>query len=86
MGRRDLARLKDDIRAYRAAAPGTVFRVEHQFGDGSGNLATRLSAQTDDAGASRRPVVAGLNISRWDDGRLAEEWAVWEAPGAPDGD
>jgi hypothetical protein len=72
---RDARQLKDDIVAYRDGAPGVRFRVEHQFGDHDW-LATRLTAKADGR------TISGLNISRWEDGRLVEEWAVWETFGA----
>ena len=68
---RDAATLKQDIVAYRERTPDVRFRPEHQFGDGD-YLATRLTAT---AGGR---TICGLNVSRWEDGRLAEEWAVWE--------
>ena len=74
---RDIARLKEDILAYRSAAPSVRFTVEHQFGEGD-FLATRLTAEA--TGPAGKPVsVSGINISRWEDDRLAEEWAVWES-------
>jgi hypothetical protein len=73
---RDLTRLKEDIADYRKAAPTVRFNVEHQFGEGE-YLATRVTAHATDI--SGRPVsITGLNISRWENGFLAEEWAVWE--------
>ena len=74
--RRDLARLKDDIEAHRAAAPGVVFHVEEQFRSGE-RLATRLIARR--PGRSQDETIRGLNTSRWRNGLLAEEWAVWES-------
>ena len=73
---RNLAGLKRDIADYRRTAPNVRFAVEHQFGDGD-HVAARVTAVgTDDSG---RPISArGLNISRWEGDRLAEEWAVWE--------
>ena len=68
---RDAAELKEDIAAYRRRVPGVRFSVEHQFGDGD-HLATRLTA---DYGGQ---TISGLNMSRWVDELLAEEWAVWE--------
>ena len=69
---RDLAQLKLDIAAYRENAPGVRFTPEHQFGQGV-YLATRLTAH---AGGR---TITGLNMSRWQDDLLAEEWAVWES-------
>jgi hypothetical protein len=68
---RDADQLKDDIAAYRRRVPGVRFTAEHQFGEGD-YLATRLTASA----GSR--TIAGLNVSRWEDDLLAEEWAIWE--------
>lgn len=74
---RDLSRLKEDIAAYRSAAPSVTFTLDHQFGDGE-FLATRTSAHlTDEAG--NEVTLQGINISRWEGELLAEEWAVWES-------
>jgi hypothetical protein len=73
---RDLERLKQDIVEYRERVPGVQFCVKHQFGEGP-HLATRLTAGTH-AASENVAAVCGLNISRWEDGLLAEEWAVWE--------
>jgi hypothetical protein len=78
---RDLARLKQDIADYRQRVPGIRFRVEHQFGHDD-HLASRLTAHAPSARAGEPAAVCGLNISRWDDGLLAEEWAVWETFGS----
>jgi hypothetical protein len=61
--------------AYRERTPDVRFRSEHQFGEGD-YLATRLTATA--AGQT----ICGLNISRWEDGLLAEEWALWEPFGS----
>ena len=74
---RDLSRLKHDIADYRDRHPGVRFQVEHQFGEGA-HLATRLTARAPADTAGEPAAVCGLNISRWEDGVLAEEWAVWE--------
>lgn len=73
---RDLAELKADIGAYRAKHPGVRFSIEHRFAAGD-EVAMRVRADAVDAsGLPLRAV--GLNLSRWDGDRLAEEWAVWE--------
>jgi hypothetical protein len=74
---RDLPRLKDDIADFRDRQPGVRFEIQHQFGDGA-HLATRLTARVPVDTAGEPTTVCGLNISRWDAGVLAEEWAVWE--------
>ena len=75
---RDLLRLKQDIADYRDRQPGVRFQVEHQFGEGA-HLATRLTAHAAADAAEKPAAVSGLNISRWEDGVLAEEWAIWES-------
>ena len=71
---RDAAGVRLDIAAYREQTPDVRFRPEHQFAEGD-YLATRLTAT---AGGR---TVCGMNISRWEDGLLAEEWAIWETFG-----
>ena len=73
--------LRGDILAYRERVPGVRFRWEHQFGDGE-YIATRVTAHATDPTTGEPMSVTGINISRWQDGRLAEEWAVWETFGA----
>jgi hypothetical protein len=81
---RDLSRLKEDIAAYRAASPGVRFRIEHRFSDGA-YVATRVTAHAPgEDEAERAPMAVGLNISRWEGGLLAEEWAVWETSAPPE--
>lgn len=73
---RTAAELRQDILDYQERLPGVRFRLEHQFGDGE-HLATRVTANAVDA--TGNPMSAtGINISRWENGLLAEEWAVWE--------
>jgi len=71
---RNLAQLKTDIAAYRAATPA-VFCVQHQISEGD-YLATRLIAHRIGSASS---MIHGMNISRWENELLAEEWAVWES-------
>jgi hypothetical protein len=48
------------------------FTVTEQIAVGD-RVATRLSAVRGD-----EELAVGMNFSRWQDGRLAEEWALWE--------
>ena len=75
--RRDLSRLKADIQAYRDNARDVAFCVEEQFQSGD-QLATRLTARARRDGEADK-TIRGLNISRWRNGLLAEEWALWES-------
>ena len=76
---RGLAQLRQDIAAYRERVPDVRFRVEHQFGKGD-YLASRLIAEALTTGSVTS--ICGINISRWENGLLTEEWAVWETFGA----
>ena len=75
---RALSQLKDDIAAYRARAGNVRFEVMHRFGEND-HVATRLVAHVTDPATGSEVSLCGLNISRWEDGLLAEEWAVWES-------
>lgn len=75
---RDAAGLKRDIAAFRERFSGVRFQVEQRFGDGE-CLASRLTAHVPEPAAGTSTTVRGINISRWEGGLLAEEWAVWEA-------
>jgi len=71
-GLRDRGReqLKLDIELYHAHHPSFHFDVLDQFECGD-RLVTRLRAY------SVGKLATGINISRFVDGRIAEEWAVW---------
>jgi hypothetical protein len=79
MGSRDraLSELKTDIVAYRDRAKDVRFEVMHRFSQGD-YVATRVVAHATDPTTGEPLSACGLNVSRWQDGRLAEEWAVWE--------
>jgi hypothetical protein len=79
MGSRDrgLSQLKEDIRAYRERAENVRFEVIHRFSEAD-HVATRLVAYITNPSTGSEVAICGLNISRWEDGLLAEEWAVWE--------
>jgi len=85
MGSRDrsLSELKQDIVAYRGRAANVRFEVMHRFSEGD-YVATRVVAQATDPSTGAQLSACGLNVSRWQDSLLVEEWAVWEplAPGA----
>jgi hypothetical protein len=74
---RGLSQLKDDIRAYRERAGEVRFEVMHRFAEGE-HVATRVVAHVTNTATGSEVTLCGLNTSRWEDGRLAEEWAVWE--------
>jgi hypothetical protein len=74
---RDLGQLKGDIVAYRARGEDVRFEVVHRFGDGE-HVASRIVARGVDPATGAPLSACGLNVARWHEGRLAEEWAVWE--------
>jgi hypothetical protein len=74
---RDVTRLKEDITAYRKQARDISFEVMHRFSEDD-YVATRVVAHAADPDTGVPMSACGLNISRWEDGLLAEEWAVWE--------
>jgi hypothetical protein len=75
---RDLVQLKRDIVAYRGRVDDVRFVVLHRFSAGEYD-ATRLLARAVDPTSGARLSAAGINISRWRSGLLAEEWAAWES-------
>ena len=78
-GERDAAAYPVAIQQYRAANPGTTFRIVEQLAAGV-RLVTRLEARRVDEVSRATTVSRGINVSRFDaQGRLAEEWAIWSA-------
>ncbi len=72
---RDADALSRSIVDFRRRFPEVRFMVEEQIVSRD-RVATRLSAVRDD-----EELATGMNFSRWEDGRLAEEWALWEPIG-----
>lgn len=78
-GERDATAYPARIQEFRAANPGTTFRIVEQLAAGV-RLVTRLEAFRLDEASGVGSVSRGINISRFDaQGRLAEEWAIWSA-------
>ena len=69
---RDADALGRSIAEFRRRFPEVRFTVTEQIVAGD-RVATRLSAVVDD-----EELAVGMNFSRWQDGRLDEEWALWE--------
>jgi predicted SnoaL-like aldol condensation-catalyzing enzyme len=67
---RSVAGLLEDIELYRAHHPNLHVDVLDQFEVGD-KLVTRVRVY------SAGKVAHGINISRFAEGRIAEEWAVW---------
>jgi predicted ester cyclase len=69
---RDADALGRSIVDFRRRFPAVRFTVTEQIVAGD-RVATRLRAVLGD-----EELAVGMNFSRWQDGRLAEEWALWE--------
>lgn len=78
-GERVAATYADAIARFRAANAGITFRVIEQV-DAGDRCVSRLEATRPGTVTRAASSSHGMNISRFDDdGRLAEEWAVWSA-------
>lgn len=76
-GDRDIKGLKARIAEFKTRFPDVAFRVDDQLAVGE-KLVTRMTARATDTATGREIVMMGINISRFSDGHLCEEWATWE--------
>lgn len=76
-GDRDSNGLKERILAFRALFPDVHFSIERQVVEGE-RVATSMTAVATRASDGKPVRLFGQNISRIQEGRLAEEWMVWE--------
>jgi len=67
----DAAQVATRIAGYHAAHPDVEVEIQDQVAEGD-RVATRMVAR--EQGRS----VAGFNVSRFADGKVVEEWALWE--------
>jgi predicted ester cyclase len=81
-GDRDLAGLIERIGVFRRLYPDVKFEILDQVAEGD-RVATRMRATATSSASGQRVVLFGLNISRFVDGRVVEEWPVWETTAAP---
>jgi steroid delta-isomerase-like uncharacterized protein len=79
--------VKEFISTYREAFPDARITVEQQFADAD-MVATRWTARGTHEGelmgfppSGRRVTVSGLTISRFKDGKIAEEYQNWDVFG-----
>jgi predicted SnoaL-like aldol condensation-catalyzing enzyme len=74
----------DDVRqriaAYHAAHPSVRIEIHSQTAEGD-QVATRMSAREVNPATGQEAVAAGFNVSRFADGKVIEEWALWERLG-----
>lgn len=73
----DLESLRARIVEYHERMPDAEVSVEHQVAEGN-LVATRMTARR---GGGPGPGLAGFNVSRFEGGKIVEEWALWERPG-----
>jgi predicted SnoaL-like aldol condensation-catalyzing enzyme len=76
-GDRDKAGLVERVAVFRTLYPDIVFTVEDQIALGD-KVVTRMTAQGTHQPTGQATVLIGMNISRIVEGKIAEEWAVWE--------
>lgn len=77
-GDRNIDGLKIRISEFNAKFPDIVFRIDDQFANGE-KVVTRLTARGTDSASRVAVVLMGINISRFCNGLMCEEWATWEA-------
>jgi len=76
-GDRDIGGLRARMTAFKAAYPDIRFTIQDQIAEGD-LVATRVTAQATSAETGERVRMVGVNISRFSDGQIAEEWPTWE--------
>ena len=79
--------LRDAVLGFRAAMPDLTFTVDQQLAEGD-RVVTAWAAtgtHTGDLmgvpGTGRLVTMAGVDIERFEDGRIVEVWALWDAFG-----
>lgn len=76
-GTRDLDGLRDRINQFHKLYLNPHFVIHDQVAEDD-RVATRMTA-TATSSATGKPVkLVGLNVSRFHENRIAEEWPVWE--------
>lgn len=75
--RRDLEGLRDRITEFHKLYPDVRFVIEDQIAEGD-RVATRMTATATSSATGKPVTLSGLNVSRFHEGRIAEEWPVWE--------
>jgi steroid delta-isomerase-like uncharacterized protein len=79
--------VKANIAKYKTGFPDGLVTVDHQIAEGD-MVATRWTGRGTQTGeiagldpTGKQVTVAGLTISRLEDGKIAEEWTVWDTLG-----
>lgn len=76
-GSRDVDGLRERITQFHKLYRDAHFVIEDQVGEGD-KVATRMVATATSTATGKPVKLVGLNVSRFRDGRIAEEWPVWE--------
>ena len=76
-GDRNIDGLKERISAFKSMYRDAVFQIEDQFAVGE-KVVTRMTAHATDAATGKPIRMMGINISRFSNARMCEEWATWE--------
>jgi predicted SnoaL-like aldol condensation-catalyzing enzyme len=75
----DLESLGHHVRGFHEANPDLVVEVEQQIAQGD-YVATRMVARKVDDSKATEVRFVGFNISRFENDKIVEEWALWERP------
>jgi steroid delta-isomerase-like uncharacterized protein len=79
--------LRDAVIGFRAALPDLRFSVDQQVAEGDRVVTgwTATGTHTGELmgipGTGRRVTMAGVDIERFEDGKIVEVWALWDALG-----
>ena len=79
--------LKGMMQGYQSAFPNLKFTVDDLFGDGDKVLVRWTGVGTHEAEMSGIPptgksaTVKGNSVMRFENGKIAEDWTVWDAMG-----
>ena len=76
----DLGGYLSSIRYQRQAFPGVRFEIDETLVDGD-RVATRWTVVGVHAESGRAVTVPGMSIDRLVDGKIAENWTVWDRHG-----
>ena len=76
-GNRGLYGLRDRISTFLSLYPDVRFVIEDQIAEGN-RVATRMTATATSAATGEPVKLVGLNVSWFKDGRIAQEWPVWD--------
>jgi steroid delta-isomerase-like uncharacterized protein len=79
--------LREAVIGFRSALPDLEFTVDQQVAEGDRVVTawTATGTHTGDLmgveGTGRRVTIAGVDIERFDNGKIVEVWASWDALG-----